>query len=181
VPATGAIYLTVLACNVASFVLKSLLFNIFLDMVSITSYLRLNHRSQLTAHTDLSRNRKSCYLKWSLVPSLIDLVPRARTHLTPHTLQGIVVRNLETLFPRLPLVVLTYIFLGCSSRLSLCASASVSARKTHAALCSPSRFRCHQRRPLATRHARTAEDPSCSAPRRRRSSRTVRAQRAPTR
>ena len=32
---TGAIYLTVLACNVAAFVLKSNLFNIFLDMVSI--------------------------------------------------------------------------------------------------------------------------------------------------
>jgi hypothetical protein len=31
---SGAIYLTVLACNVASFVLKSLLFNIFLDMTS---------------------------------------------------------------------------------------------------------------------------------------------------
>jgi hypothetical protein len=34
VPATGAIYLTVLACNVAAFVLKSNMFNIFLDMVS---------------------------------------------------------------------------------------------------------------------------------------------------
>jgi hypothetical protein len=31
---SGAIYLTVLACNVASFVLKSLLFNIFLDITS---------------------------------------------------------------------------------------------------------------------------------------------------
>lgn len=86
--ATGAIYLTVLACNVASFVLKSNLFNIFLDMVRITSYLRVNHRSRCTTHTDLSHNRKSCFLKWSLTPSLIDLVPRARTcHLsdTPHS------------------------------------------------------------------------------------------------
>ncbi|KAI9436014.1 hypothetical protein H4582DRAFT_1815857 [Lactarius indigo] len=41
---TGAIYLTVLACNVASYVLKSNLFNIFLDMVRSICYHRLNLR-----------------------------------------------------------------------------------------------------------------------------------------
>ncbi|KAH9167706.1 hypothetical protein EDB89DRAFT_111322 [Lactarius sanguifluus] len=41
---SGAIYLTILACNVASYVLKSNLFNIFLDMTSpiIVSHVTLN-------------------------------------------------------------------------------------------------------------------------------------------
>src|SRR5712691_7715356 len=56
--ATGAIYLTVLACGVGTFVTKSFLFNIALDVVSRTSC-SLPSSPLTYSPVDLACNRKS--------------------------------------------------------------------------------------------------------------------------
>ncbi|KAI0249425.1 hypothetical protein BJV78DRAFT_693838 [Lactifluus subvellereus] len=54
---SGAIYLSVLACVVASFTVRSLLFNIFLDIVSATYNLLPSSPLTIRPHPDLTYNR----------------------------------------------------------------------------------------------------------------------------